>query len=237
MSPLQQMQHYLAVDTETTGLKAGVNQVLTAYFVVVDSTLQTIAQLDLSIKYAEYNVNERAMEINKIDLVEHDKTALSVADARTKLKEFIQSNCIVTTDTIDTKPMIIMGHNVGFDLKMLKGSNILQSDTIDTLLQDNSIDTMLIAKSLKKYKQFPKDESMSLVNLCSAFKLELSPTEQTLGAHNAEYDIKMTIELLKRLLGMINNLKDTSCSFNSTELYVIHTQFIPYYDLIELFHM
>ena len=68
---------YLAFDVETTGLETNCN-VLTAYFIILDADYNKIDTLDLKIKYPYYIIYPKALEINKIDILKHDKDINSV---------------------------------------------------------------------------------------------------------------------------------------------------------------
>jgi len=182
---------FLCMDTETTGLSEDCN-VLTAYFIILDSSLNEIASLDLKIKHNCYKVYTKAMEVNKINLIEHEKTAITKANAKEQLEQFLS---IYKTN----EKYIPLGHNVSFDLKMLKSNQILSDSAIECHLSPNSIDTLTIAKFMKSCKKIPVKQSLSLVKICAYFEISLI-TE--LEAHNAEYDIKMTIELFKKLQSM-----------------------------------
>lgn len=179
---------FLAFDTETTGLLDSCN-VLTAYFIILDDKLNEIANLDLKIKYNHYNVNIKALEINKIDLIKHDKEAISQKDARNKLDYFL--SVYKTKDNY-----IPLGHNISFDLKMLKNNDILTDSAIETYLSPVSIDTLTIAKFMKTNKKIPKKQSLSLSKISEYFNINLGNDSLY---HTAEYDIKMTIELFKIL--------------------------------------
>jgi hypothetical protein len=182
---------YLAIDTETTGLLEDCN-VLTAYFIILDSNLNEIDTLDLKIKHNSYKVQAKALEINKINLVEHEKTAIKKAEAKDQMEQFLSKYK-------SNEKYIPLGHNISFDLKMLKNNQILSDYAIECYFSPNSMDTLTIAKFMKSCKKIPVKQSLSLVNVCKYFDISL---DTELEAHNAEYDIKMTVELFKVLQSM-----------------------------------
>ena len=184
---------YLAFDVETTGLYENCN-VLTAYFIILDENLNVIDHLDLKIKYPFYIVYTKALEINKINLLDHDNNNNTIYKefASLKLNHFLEKN---KTD-IKYK---IMGHNVQFDLKMLISNNILTKDSIDVYFDLSlQLDTLNYAKELKNKKKIPKNQSLSLSKLCYFYNLNLND-ENKEDFHNAEFDIKLTILLYKKL--------------------------------------
>jgi len=183
---------FLCFDTETTGLLDDCN-VLTAYFIILDNDLNEIASLDLKIKHNCYKVQIKALEINKIDLIEHDKISITKKEAKDQLEQFLSKYK-------NNDKYIPLGHNIAFDLKMLKNNQLLSDSAIECYISPNSIDTLTIAKFVKSCNKIPIKQSLSLVNLCKFLNIELN---SELDAHNAEYDIRLTIELFKVLQNMI----------------------------------
>ena len=182
---------YLAFDVETTGLETNCN-VLTAYFIILDADYNKIDTLDLKIKYPYYIIYPKALEINKIDILKHDKDINSVYTELAILK----LNSILEKNKTNTKYKI-MGHNVQFDLNMLINNNILTKEYIDIYLDlSKYIDTLILARELKLKKIIPKNQSLSLSKLCYYYDLY---NELENKFHNAEYDIKLTILLYKKL--------------------------------------
>lgn len=190
---------YLAFDTETTGLTEDCN-VLTVYFVILDNNLKEIASLDLKIKHAFYKVYTKALEINKIDLIEHDKTAISIEDAMTTLYLFLESHY--------NGAYIPLGHNILYDIKMLKLNNILSQELYDIYFSSKYVDTLVISRFLKSCKLIPNKQSLSLSKICYYFDINI---DSELSAHNSEYDTKMTILLFEKLQNII---KDNDIKFD-----------------------
>ena len=182
---------YLAFDVETTGLENHCN-VLTAYFIILNSEFNEIDTLDLKIKYPYYVIYPKALEVNQINILEHDKDEQSVYKelAILKLNAFLEKN---KTD-IKYK---IMGHNVQFDLKMLINNNIFYDELINKYLDlSENVDTLTYAKKLKNKKLIPKNQSLSLSKICCYYDLNYN---NIVNFHNAKYDIILTILLYKKL--------------------------------------
>jgi DNA polymerase III epsilon subunit-like protein len=178
---------FLAIDTETTGINSDC-QVLTAYFLVLDSNLDEIANLDLKIRYPYYKVYTKALEVNKIDLIKHDREAIDFSEAKNVLEKFLNEH----------KPQfryVPLGHNINFDLTMLKNSGLL-SDKMYESFSPNALDTIVVAQFLKTCKIIPNKQSLSLVNLIKYCDIKMTGTGGV-QFHTAEYDIRMTVQLLK----------------------------------------
>lgn len=175
---------YLAVDTETTGLSEK-NQVLTAYFIVLDSKFNELDTLDLSIKYNNYNINKISMEINKINLEEHNLIADTQEIAKEKIKTFLS----------DYEKLTPFGHNIKFDLRMLKSSDLLH----ETQVLSDYIDTIDTCKEMKQSGLIPKNQSVSLSKISNYLGINVTDAK----LHTAEYDIRLTIELFKTCQGIL----------------------------------
>ena len=180
---------YLAFDTETTGLSTDCN-VLTSFFIILDSELNQVATLDLQIKHDYYKVYTKALEINKINLIEHDKNAIPKAEAILQLENFLEKYK-------SKEKYIILGHNILFDLKMLRCNNILSKDSKEKYISDTYYDTLALSRKLKTEKKIPYTQSLSLNKICYYYDISL---DNECKFHNAEYDIKMTVELYKKLI-------------------------------------
>jgi DNA polymerase III alpha subunit (gram-positive type) len=196
---------YLAFDTETTGLNHNTNNLLTGFFVVLDSELNMIDTYNLKMKHETYNVSVKALEVNKINLVKHERTAKSVVEIRKEFLEFLEKN----------KPRyryIPVGHNVNFDIRFLKSSKLLTEEQYNNYFSNYTLDTMMIAQFMKVCNLVPSTQSMSLVNLCSHLNIKYNE-DTTKFAHDAEYDITMTISLLKEFISLTKGIDiDENCT-------------------------
>lgn len=110
---------YLTEDTETGGKRSGTASLLTAYFGIVDENFNFLHELDLKIRTDSddepYHVSAGALRVNKINLIDHDKTGVTMAAASEQLRAFLRQY----------KPpgherFIPVGHNVGFDHEFIE---------------------------------------------------------------------------------------------------------------------
>lgn len=177
---------YLAYDTETTGLSKHCN-VLTAYFIVLDENLKEIAKLDLKIKHEKYNIYAKAMEINKIDLVQHEKIATTVDESKEILENFL-------TENLNGMKYKQIGHNLIFDINMILNNKLICREFYNENMTEEYIDTYSLCRIYRSEKLITC-KSLTLENICKYFEIEINSN----NLHTAEYDIKMTIELYKKL--------------------------------------
>lgn len=196
---------FLAFDTETTGLNKNKCEILTAFFIVLDEEFNIVDTLDLKIKHGFYTVYPKALEVNKIDILDHhnDKKALYMREANRKLKTFL-------LDNKGNDKYIPLGHNINFDIDMIKSNELLDDIFFSKNISHHIIDTMTVGNFLKASKILPHELSLSLVSLCNFLKLQEKDNNSQLSAHNAEYDVKMTIKLFKKFQEMVGKDNDLS---------------------------
>lgn len=107
-------RNFILVDTETTGFDEKKNQILEIGILVIKD-LNVIDEFEIKIKHREYTITAKAMEANKINIIEHEKEALFEKEAAEKILEFLNKH-----KTEDEEPYIVIGQNVQFDIKFLE---------------------------------------------------------------------------------------------------------------------
>jgi DNA polymerase III epsilon subunit-like protein len=104
---------FLAFDVETGGFDPQQHSLLTIGLVAAD--LEKIhGELELKVKHKKYNVQPRAMEVNGIDLVEHDKEALTPKQVLSSIHAFLDEH-FPRLKRIET-----LAHNISFDRGFLE---------------------------------------------------------------------------------------------------------------------
>lgn len=185
---------YIAFDCETTGLDDKSN-LLTVSFIILDKYLNKKDSLNISLKQNDgYYVTPYALEINKIDIIKHHNKSLDLIDARQLLLTFLNKN-------YHSFCLIPIGHNVNFDIKFIKKSGLLTDKEWSKYISYNALDTISVAQFLKLSGKLHERTSLSLINLCNSCNLERNEDLE----HSSEYDIEMTIKLLKHFLNLEND--------------------------------
>lgn len=193
------MSKYIAFDTETTGLDANVNNLLTATFIVLDSELIELDRLNISLKSESYTINAKAMEVNKIDIVKHQNNSKDLIDTKAQLINFLKKN---KTNFYLTP----VGHNIQFDIQFIKK---LLGNEYNNYFSYNSVDTIVIANFLKMCGKLPDRQPVSLSKLSEYYGLGGSAPQRRAGDkevlndqafHTSEYDTEMTVKLLKKFV-------------------------------------
>jgi len=182
---------YITMDLETGGIGTECS-LLTAYFGVLDKDMNLLEALDLKIKPNEgkpYVVQAQGMSVNKIDLIAHDKVAISESDGGGKLFAFLKKH-----SNNGKVKLIPVGHNVQFDILFIY-DHLLQKKHFDQYVSYRKLDTGTIAQFFKYCGLIPEDKSGSLEYLAEKFGAKFIGS----GAHSADADALMCVEILKEM--------------------------------------
>jgi DNA polymerase III alpha subunit (gram-positive type) len=187
------MSKYVALDCETTGLDANVNNLLTATFIILDSELVELDRLNISLKSESYTINAKAMEVNKIDLIKHHNESIDIIEAKNTLINFLKKN---KTNFYLTP----IGHNCTFDILFIQNSGLLPKEQYNNYFSYNSVDTIVIANFLKMCGKLPERQPVSLSKLSEYYGIQRRAGENDHNFHTSEYDTEMTVKLLKKFV-------------------------------------
>lgn len=184
------MWRFLAFDCETGGLDPD-RSLLTVYFVAMDENFKVLGELDLKIKPDDdgpYLVDAQALEVNGINLVEHDKDAITLKEAKRKLYDFLAEH----------KPegkgkLIPIGQNIWFDIGCVQ-RHLMRKKVWDQFVSYHPVDTAGIATVMKLIGIIPRSEKTRLTNLVEIFNVPLT------NAHDARADTVATVKVLRAML-------------------------------------
>ena len=180
------MNRFITLDLETGGIDTD-KSLLTAYFAVVDQDLNVLGELELTVKPNDgiYKVTARAMEVNKIDLVEHDTVAIPEREACGQLFEFLKLH-----SEVGANKLVPIGQNVKFDIDFV-WEHLVSRNTWEMFCSYRVIDTATIGSFLKVAGLIPEEVSGSLGSLCKFFGVDQQ------AAHTAREDALVTLEVLR----------------------------------------
>lgn len=103
---------YLAFDCETGGLDSQTCSLLTIGFVIADDNFNIVQELEYRVRHDVYNISPKALEINGINIIEHDKTAKYLEYVREAAAfEFLKK--------FGVRKATPVGKNVHFDIQFL----------------------------------------------------------------------------------------------------------------------
>lgn len=182
---------YVAFDCETTGIDPKRCQLLTASFWVLDGDLIEIDRVNISLKSdTGYYVFPEALKVNKINLIEHNESAMSLMTAKETLFTFLKKHK-------GTYTLVPIGHNINFDLDFIMSSRLMDKEDIQKYFSYGMIDTMVVSQFLKLCDKLPQRQRISLTSLSGYYMNESERNKNQ--EHSAEYDVGMTVSVLKRM--------------------------------------
>ncbi len=181
-------QLYIALDTETGGLDMDCS-LLSASFEIFDDSFAVVDYLDLYLKPKDgiYKVQAEAMAINKINLVEHDKIAITYEAGGTKLYEFLQKNIY------SNEKATPVGHGIAFDIPWIR-KYLVSRGSWEKYCSHRHIDTGVVARFLNLCGRLTMN-SGSLEELKKLFEITTID-----DMHTAKGDTTATRLLLQELV-------------------------------------
>lgn len=190
------MNRYLILDIETGGI-GDTMSLLTACFLYCqydtkNDEYEIIDGLDLKIKPNDYiyHVTAESLKINGINLIEHDKIAITEKQSGTKLYDKLSNWFLLN----NKEKLIPVGHNVAFDIRRVTNT-LVHPSTWEQYVSYKSLDTCTIAQFLRLQGKLPTNLGCGLVNLTEYFNVK--PLNG--NPHEADYDCLATLNVLECL--------------------------------------
>lgn len=184
-------QPMLFLDTETGGLDPRSHSLLSLGLVVGDGP-RVSHSLEILIRHEPYVVTGSGLKVNRIDLVGHSAAALDPPVALTVLDVFLDQHFPHMC-----KPIILAGHNVGFDQAFLEAFLKGQGRSMNRF-SHRLVDTHGIASALRDAGRLPLT-SLDSTALFAHFGIEV-PEDQR---HTALGDALATFELYWKLVELM----------------------------------
>lgn len=182
---------YLFLDNEMGGLERDKYSLLTVYLLATDDKFNVIGDLYLYLKPEDgiYKVCAEAMNVNKINLVEHDTRAIIYKDGGTKLYNWLRG----LTDDGKNK-FTVVGHGVYGDVEWIIHC-LMSRGSWEKFTSYRKLDTSAVCQFLKACGKFPDSVSGSLTSLAKHFGV---PVDENL-AHDAKYDTELLFQVFQAL--------------------------------------
>jgi DNA polymerase III alpha subunit (gram-positive type) len=181
---------YFLFDTETGGISKEMS-LLTLYGYILDDQLSILDTIDLKIKPDDgvYHLSAQGINVNHINIMEHEKVARPLSEVRNSFKNYI---CGWSYN----QKLTPVGHNVRFDVKFTK-THLLED--WDRYFDRRHIDTASIGKFLALSGIVPKLKSYSLSEMAHALMIEFDENKR----HESKYDTEITLKVLRNMINLI----------------------------------
>ena len=137
------MSKLLVIDTETGGLDPNKNSILSIGGVVLDEGAKPIDEFEFYIKETNIFAEQRALDINKIDLKWLNENGKSPKEVVQSMEYFLSKHYKLKDEKIT-----IVGQNVGFDVGFVKRLYRLVEKNYEDIFSYRSIDTASILRFL-----------------------------------------------------------------------------------------
>jgi DNA polymerase III epsilon subunit-like protein len=188
------MKHFITIDIETGGIgdDKSILQVYMGLFEKQNDYFVFVDEVNLYIKPNDdvYKITAESLTITNIDLVAHNKIAVTEKRAGTIIYDALRRWYDISNDKL-----IPVGHNVAFDIRRISNT-LISPGSWDQYVSYRVLDTCTIAQYLRLKGTLPPNLSCSLVNLCEYFNIR----QDSGKAHEAKYDALNAMNLLDWLL-------------------------------------
>lgn len=185
------MNKYIVLDTETGGLRPKTASLLTAYFAVMSQSGELLGELDLVLKPeadTPFLLSAGAMAVNKIDIAEHSKKAVSYLEGSRLLLEFLQQFAGPKNQ------LTPVGHNIEFDLGFIY-EYLMRQEGWEHFVSYRKLDTAAVAGFCKYSGKIPPKQSLSLGVLAKHLGIQVNDS----NLHSAKEDAQLTWQVLQSL--------------------------------------
>lgn len=181
---------YIAMDVETGGIGHD-KSLLSVYMLTLDADFNPLDSIDLLVKPDNgiYTVTAEALGINKINLVEHDKKAVTYTAAGTAIYEFLNRN-----NPQGGEKLVMFGHNVAFDAEFIKATLINPGTWNKYIAYSGALEIGGTVRYFKAKGVIPQDLKGGLGSIAKYFGIDNSE------AHTAKGDVMMYVAIMKKLL-------------------------------------
>ena len=203
--------NYIVFDTETGGFSEKENPITQIALVALDhDTLKEIDRFETFIKpYDDLKITKEALAVTGLKMVDINN-GVDKKEAVKLITAFAKKNS--PNSRPENRP-ILVGHNVQFDVKMLRSLFERCSKDIFEVFSPTQICTMVLSKMFN-----PNISSLQLGNCCKEVGITLN------GAHRAMNDTLATVTLSKFYINKLR-ANGTSVAVNVTETKKSRTTF------------
>jgi DNA polymerase III epsilon subunit-like protein len=174
----------IAIDTETTGLEAGINEILSLSAILFDKDFNEIDRYQSNVRPMHpILIDDEALKINgfkRNDLINHP------------LPIQVRSTFLDWVGEYTEEKILPLGHNFAFDKGFLQ---VFFAHYFDDLFHYKFRDTFVLAQGLID-SGLLEVKSTSLIHLCDHFEIPHKP-------HDSFGDAWATLQLYKKLISII----------------------------------
>jgi DNA polymerase III alpha subunit (gram-positive type) len=187
---------FFLFDCETGGLDENTTNLLSVYGMILDNDLNIIDTISLFLEPEDkvYHLDIHAMKINKINILEHTKIALSNRVCASRLHHFLETYTIQRNQTL-----VATGHNLDLDVRFLKKllKDFPEGNRVwEEYFSSRRLDSAVIANYKKLIGVFSEEQNCSLHGLAKRYGIDFPIENQ----HTAKEDSEVTRLVLKAMI-------------------------------------
>ena len=192
--------NYLVIDTES-GSRHANSTLLTANFLVADSKFQVLDNLYLQVKPDKsddhYILDAQGMAVNQINIIEHDKIAITYKQAKPLLFDFLLKH-----SKFNKERLVPVGHATKGDIQRII-ANLISEGSWSQSCTYHYIDTSVVLQFLRSCGKMPLDTDGSIEALSKYFDIEprdIGDNGEYTNYHDAKFDTEMTLKIYQKMV-------------------------------------
>lgn len=159
---------------------------------VTNADFDVLGELELHLKpesNEHYILDSQGMAVNGINIVEHDKIAITYKQAKPLLYEFLKKHS-------SDERLTPVGHATKGDIRRVT-DNLISDGSWNQFCTYHFIDTSVVLQYLRACGKMPMDCDGSVEAMSKYFDIKL-PTDSKF--HTAKYDTLMTVAIFQKMV-------------------------------------
>ena len=183
------MSYLLSLDTEGGGISHNYSLLSLTLSVVDPVTYEQIETLSLKLKPdndSGYFVQGKALDVNKINILEHDKVAITYKDSKSEIY-----NWLVKQKTKYGK-LVPFGNNFQRDIDIITRYTI-SYDSWTNFVKKFGIELTVLGVELKQLEVIPEEQSLALSKIAEFMSIKVDESK----LHDDTYDVELGCLVLK----------------------------------------
>lgn len=192
--------HYCIIDTETGGLHPANNPICEIAFVILNNKLEEVDNYSVINKnYNDLKYDPTALAVHGISMKEIN-AGISIDESLKGMDTILKKYCK------GRSKVVLVGHNMDYDMKMLRYAYNYCNKEITKYTFENVQDTMKLSHMAWGYDDSMED--FKLPTCCARVGIDIASSHRAMG------DVRSTVELFKY---HVNNMRGEVQSVRSLE--------------------
>lgn len=188
--------HYCVIDTETGGLHPHLNPICEIAFVILNNNMEEVDRYSaINKNYNNLTYNQQALNVHGISMKEIN-AGITIEDSLKNMDSIFSKYCKKTSK------VVLVGHNMDFDMKMLRYAYEFCGRDIKKYTFEAVQDTLKLSHMAWGHND--SMENFKLPTCCERIGVEVADSHRALG------DVLSTVKLFKYHIMNLRNMQQAA---------------------------